>query len=202
LVELHGRALGSYEELAACVRGFRGQDVIEAAARRNAPMLRGVTPLESQRQAEAKAREKFESAIARQLYARGVCEPSAGMLVDEIPQLRARLDAAVQRHAAHARHEAERLAHEHARQREADEEQARLEREAGWRAVLAAESLSDRKARESLASWYAQHGAFTFQVLGESVTGTEACRRLKMGAPYIEYFRAQPSGTAPARVRA
>lgn len=114
LAHLHESAIETYPELAAALRTRAFVDKVRRHGADNATFQdprvpKGVTA----RLAGQEAVERFEASVSGQLAARGLAQPASGALA-LAPVLRARLEAANDRLAAHAREEQERLVREDA----------------------------------------------------------------------------------------
>lgn len=105
---LHERSLaGQHEELAAAIRGPRGERILRAALAVSAARL-----CRNEAEHVSAGRRLFETLIAAQLRDRDEFAPSAALLAEALPLLEQRVAIARERHEAHSREEADRLAAE------------------------------------------------------------------------------------------
>jgi len=190
LAALHARSVDSHADLAAVVRGPRGQTLVAQ---------RAVTITAGRPGADRDALEAFVTELAKQISVRPnhpLVEP-ARIVAEQVPSLRARLAAVEQRHAEHAKAEAARRDAEWQRAEAERKERARAAEAAEWAARLRDEDDDMRERRRELAAFFRRHGErIVFTVSGRRLSGDQCAADLKAGAEYSQYYRAQSTGEA------
>ena len=197
LLELHEQSLAAHPELAAAIRGSRGQRLVKARAQ----LEFAGRPSDWER-----SFIRFTAEIAQQLHARQLLVPWSTHIAITVPALVTRLESVKSKHETHARAEAQRLAAEAAAAAAARCEQERIERQRSWSQRLHVEDRESRGRRDHLVGWYRRHERYVFQIgpatSRRTMTGAEAAENLTSGDEFLPYFRGQTSGELPMRARA
>lgn len=196
LVALHAACVDTYPELAAVVRGLRGQRLVRLHARR------GASPEpEAQTRAEASAVDAFVTAIAGHLRDRGALLPHSGLLVEQFPDFDRRLAAVARRHAdaqaEHARAAADAAECDRAEAAAAAAKEAALQ----GAVRLLEETPDQRDRRAQLAAWFRRQGQWVFPIDGTWLSAEACAEALDRGEPFGPFYRVQSQGQPPARQR-
>lgn len=191
LARWHEQSVDAHPDLAAVIRGPRGQAVV----RRQAVHTTSGTP-----GADVAALEQFVTELARQISVRlahPLAAEPATIISVTVPALRTRLQAVEQRHAEHAKAEAARRDAEWRRSEAERKERERAAEAKEWAARLQGEDDELREKRRELAAFYMRHATrFTFTIGGRRMTGDEAAANLKAGDEYPKYYHAMSTGEA------